>query len=145
MYTIIREGEGKNIKIHVKTYQKMQGFMEACLLLLLYNEPGHGYGLIEGLQCFGFTEDNLNISTLYKTLRKMEEDELVVSSWEHGDQGPKKRVYNITDSGKRELEDRVEFLKQRKERIGMLIKRYEQDTGIYKKVMSNINIMDGEH
>jgi DNA-binding PadR family transcriptional regulator len=116
----------KYSKLCEKSYQKMQGFMEVCLLVLLYKESGHGYGLIEQLHHFGFTEENINISTLYKTLRRMEEDKLVVSSWEQGDQGPQKRVYYITDSGKHELENWVVFLKLRKERISKLINRYEQ-------------------
>ncbi|MDD2427100.1 MAG: helix-turn-helix transcriptional regulator [Eubacteriales bacterium] len=111
-----------------KNFQKMQGFMEVCLLLLLYKESGHGYGLIEGLSYFGFTEENLNLSTLYKTLRRMENDGLVRSLWEMGDQGPKKRVYDITDLGRQELEDWVDFLRLRVERIGKVIDRYEKIT-----------------
>lgn len=111
-----------------KNFQKMQGFMEVCLLLLLYKEAGHGYGLIEGLHYFGFTKGNLNISTLYKTLRRMEEDGLVKSLWERGDQGPRKRVYDISDLGKQELDNWVDFLKLRVERIDKVIDTYEKIT-----------------
>ena len=104
----------------------MQGFLDVCLLVLLTKEPGHGYGLIEGLNQFGFSDENLNISTLYKSLRKMEDDGFVVSSWEEGDQGPKKRIYQISSAGKDELADWVAFLKLRKQRISKLIDSYDE-------------------
>lgn len=127
--TVKKGGNKMNVKyskLCESNYQKMQGFMEVCLLLLLYKEPGHGYGLIEQLSFFGFIEENFNVSSLYRTLRKMEKDGLVISSWLEGSQGPKKRVYNITDVGKQELETWVVILKLRKERINKLINRYEQ-------------------
>ena len=119
----------KYSKLCEKNFQKMQGFMEVCLLLLLYKESGHGYGLIEGLQHFGFTKENLNISTLYKTLRRMEKDGLVRSLWEKGDQGPRKRVYDISDLGRQELDNWVDFLKLRVERIVKVIDTYEKIAG----------------
>ncbi|HZJ91042.1 MAG: hypothetical protein GXY99_05980 [Clostridiaceae bacterium] len=115
----------KYARLCEKNYQKMQGFLEVCLLLLLYKESGHGYGLIEGLVHFGFLEEGLNISTLYKTLRRMEKDGLVRSFWEIGDQGPQKRVYDITDKGRHELDCWIDILKLRVERIGKVIYGYE--------------------
>ena len=110
-----------NVKHH-----KMERFMEVCLLLLLYKETGHGYGLIEQLPYFGFSEEQLNVSTLYRTLRKMEKEGSVISVWEEGCQGPKKRVYNITDNGKNELNNWIQVLKTRKSMIEKLIYKYER-------------------
>jgi PadR family transcriptional regulator PadR len=107
----------------------MERFMEVCLLLLLYEEAGHGYGFIEQLSYFGFSEEQLNVGTLYRTLRKMEKEGSVISVWEEGGQGPKKRVYKITDNGKRELGNWIQFLKDRKARIDKLIKKYESSIG----------------
>ena len=106
-------------------HYKMERFLEVCILLLLYKETGHGYGLIEQLSYFGSSEERINVSTLYRTLRNMEKERLVVSNWEEGGQGPKKRVYNITDSGQKELVSWIEALKGRKARIEKLINRYE--------------------
>jgi len=107
---------------------KMQRFLEVCLLLLLYDEAGYGYGLIEQLTYFGFSKDELNISTLYRTLRKMENDGLVSSLWVEGGQGPKKRVYEITKSGKMKLTQWVKILEIRKARIEKLILKYKDKT-----------------
>ncbi len=105
---------------------KMERFLEVCLLLLLYDEIGYGYGLIEGLSFFGFTVNELNVSTLYRTLRKMEKENLVISSWEAGGPGPKRRVYKITGNGKNELDQLIKILKVRKSRIESLIIKYDE-------------------
>ena len=106
-------------------HHKMERFLEVCLLLLLYDEVGYGYGLIEQLAFFGFKEEELNVSTLYRTLRKMEREEWVTSLWEEGGSGPKRRVYKITEDGKRELAQWIMILKARRARISKLIDRYE--------------------
>jgi PadR family transcriptional regulator PadR len=104
---------------------KMERFLEVCLLLLLYDEVGYGYGLIENLAFFGFSQDEINMSTLYRTLRKMENENLVTSKWEEGGPGPKRRVYEITETGKEELDQWIKILKVRKARIEKLIGRYD--------------------
>lgn len=109
------------------------------MLLLLYDEIGYGYGLIEQLTSFGFSEDDLNVSTLYRTLRKMEKEGLVTSLWEGGGQGPKRRVYEITENGKRNLEQWIKILEIRKARIEKLILKYEDKTK-FERRMQNENI-----
>ena len=103
----------------------MERFLEVCLLLLLYDEIGYGYGLIEQLASFGFSETDLNLSSMYRTLRKMEKEGLVTSLWEDSGQGPRKRVYEITIDGKNELDQWIRILKIRKSRIESLINKYE--------------------
>lgn len=100
-------------------------FMEISLLLLLMQEESHGYTLAERLADFGFSKDELNIGTLYRTLRKMEKDSYVISKWQEGGQGPKKRVYQITDKGRNMLEQFIEMLKIRKKMIEKLIDDYD--------------------
>lgn len=105
---------------------KMERFLEVCLLLLLYDNVGYGYGLIEQLEDFGFTAEDLNVSTLYRTLRQMESRGQVVSSWSEGGPGPRRRVYELTPEGKADLETWVLRLEMRKARIEKVIERYEQ-------------------
>lgn len=106
----------------------MERFMEICLLLLLCQETSHGYTLAEQLNDFGFSKEDLNMGSLYRTLRKMEKDALVSSCWEEGKQGPKKRVYQITEAGKASLKNWIVLLKKRRKRISKLINYYEKRT-----------------
>ncbi len=71
------------------------------LLLLLAEEPGHGYDLIERVRSFGFEN---RAGSLYRELRRLEDDGLVTSFWEASQtRGPARRVYELTFDGRRAL------------------------------------------
>jgi poly-beta-hydroxybutyrate-responsive repressor len=57
----------------------------------------YGYELMERATAFGF--EAMNPGTLYRTLRQMEKDGIVESSWETSKGGPARRMYSITDTG----------------------------------------------
>jgi len=104
---------------------RAERFLEVCLLLLLYRDAGYGYGLLEQLALFGFNADTLNMSTLYRTLRKLESRSLVTSAWEDGGPGPRRRVYLITENGRQDLDQWIEVLLARKQRIETVITEYQ--------------------
>jgi PadR family transcriptional regulator PadR len=81
---------------------RMRGFVQPRLLLQLVKKPAHGYELMEALSAAA-DDPAPDPGTLYRTLRALEEDELVRSAWETGESGPARRVYELTDQG-------VEFL-----------------------------------
>lgn len=107
------------------THSKTGRFMEACLLCLLMEEPSHGYSLIDKLDQFGLDKDNINISVIYRNLRSMENKALIKSSWTDSEQGPKKRIYSITEKGEIALDNWILLLRNRKERIISIINKYE--------------------
>jgi PadR family transcriptional regulator, regulatory protein PadR len=75
-----------------------RGFLIAYILLLLSLQRAHGYFIEQYLKGLGLL--NVELSNLYRTLRQLESAGLVTSSWEHGADGPARRVYSITDSGR---------------------------------------------
>lgn len=105
--------------------QKMRHFLEVSLLLLLFRSQSHGYELAEKLSEFGFKEDDLKISTVYRALRKMEDKDLVVSSWSSNYGARAKRIYKISDAGKMHLTQWIDILKFRKSQIETLIDAYD--------------------
>jgi len=104
---------------------RMEHFMEICILCLLTEGEDHGYALAERLEEFGFEGGASSIGSLYRTLRKMEASGLVCSQWSESDQGPRKRIYRICGQGREELAEWIGILRQRRQRIGQLIGRYE--------------------
>jgi PadR family transcriptional regulator, regulatory protein PadR len=68
------------------------------VLLAVSLKRGHGYLIEEYLRGIGFVE--LEMSTLYRTLRQLEKDGLLASEWEPGPAGPARRVYSLTDAGR---------------------------------------------
>jgi len=68
------------------------------VLLAISLQRSHGYLIEEYLRAAGFL--GLEMSTLYRTLRQLEKDGLLHSSWEPGPSGPARRVYSLTDVGR---------------------------------------------
>src|SRR5215467_6059778 len=71
------------------------------VLLLLREWSSYGYDLMKALSNFGFVM--LNPGPLYRVLRQMEKDGLVLSSWDTSGQGPARRLYSITEAGEKYL------------------------------------------
>src|SRR4028118_333587 len=65
-------------------------------LVLLRQWNSYGYELMERSVELGF--ETVNPGTVYRTLRKMEKDELCESKWETSCGGPARRMYSITDA-----------------------------------------------
>jgi PadR family transcriptional regulator PadR len=67
------------------------------VLLAVSLQRAHGYAIEDYLRGFGLF--GITMSTLYRTLRQMERDGFLESTWEPGPTGPARRVYTITDTG----------------------------------------------
>ncbi len=78
-------------------------FLEPCLLLLVYYREIHGYELAEGLKAFGFEQNPVDMSTIYRLLRELEDRGFVSSRWDTSNAGPARRVYQTTEEGERYL------------------------------------------
>lgn len=121
------EGMAKgDLEFCSEQHNKSGRFIEACLLLLLKEESSYGYNLMERLSEFNFLENSVNISMIYRNLRSMEKRTLVKSSWIEGDQGPKKRIYELTSQGEIELEKWMDVLKFRKTQLQLIIEKHEK-------------------
>lgn len=105
---------------------RMERFMEPCLLLSLRGRRAHGYELTEKLKAFGFEGTSADMATLYRTLRHLEEQGVVVSAWEEGSQGPPKRVYELTEAGQALLRDWVRTIKANRSRLDRFLSAYEE-------------------
>ena len=63
---------------------------------------------------------------VYRTLRCMEEEGLVCSSWETPDRGAARRLYEITPEGRERLEGWLLTIKKEKEALEALLESYEK-------------------
>jgi DNA-binding PadR family transcriptional regulator len=74
----------------------------AHLLLLLAEQPRHGYELAESLRVSEY--EGITTSTVYRELAKLEEDGLVRSFWQSSQvRGPARHMYELTDAGRDDL------------------------------------------
>jgi poly-beta-hydroxybutyrate-responsive repressor len=101
-------------------------FLQPCLLLMLTRGDAHGYRLLDELDEFGFNPDRFDPSLIYRALREMESGGWVTSRWDDDSQGPRRKVYQITQEGKDYLELWVADLHRTRDEIDALIEAYEQ-------------------
>jgi poly-beta-hydroxybutyrate-responsive repressor len=87
-----------------------RNWLVPAALLTLREANSYGYELMERTAKFGF--EAMNPGTLYRTLRRMEEEGLCESKWETTRGGPARRVYTITDAGAAYLDSWAEALEQ---------------------------------
>lgn len=75
-----------------------RSWLQPFLLLALEQWQSHGYELIRRMSAFGF--ETLDRGSVYRTLRQLEKDGLVVSGWDTSKDGPARRLYSLTDAGR---------------------------------------------
>src|SRR5918912_997109 len=99
-----------------------KNFARPCLLLLLAESPAHGYELIDRLRPFGFEMGDP--ASVYKSLRQMEAEGLVTSSWELSSRGPARRVYALSSDGRDLLEAWARPLEANRAILAVFLERY---------------------
>jgi PadR family transcriptional regulator PadR len=105
--------------------RRMVRFMEPVLLLLLHHGPAHGYTLLEQLAPFGVAA--CDPSVVYRALREMEDQSLVVSAWDElQTQGPPRRVYRLTAAGDEVLAFYIRDLEETRAQIDGLLQSYRR-------------------
>jgi len=72
-------------------------FLTPWLLLLIRSLSMHGYQLMQTMTMLGLTA--FDPTTVYRTLRRLEKEGLIISDWKTGEAGPAKRVYSLTEVG----------------------------------------------
>src|SRR5947209_13080281 len=106
-----RNGQDEqNEKQNSATEAWSRNWMVPVLLLMLREWNSYGYELMEKMAKFGLS--TMNAGTFYRTLRQMEKDGMVSSSWDTSEGGPARRMYSITEAGERYLNYWAESLDQ---------------------------------
>lgn len=82
--------------------QNPRMLVQPFLLLALEQWQSHGYELVRRLSAFGF--EALDRGSVYRILRQLERDGLVISGWDTSNDGPARRLYSLTDAGRSYLE-----------------------------------------
>jgi poly-beta-hydroxybutyrate-responsive repressor len=93
-----------------KIEARPRNWITPVALVLLKEKSSYGYELMERLEQFSF--EQISAGTLYRTLRRMEQEGLCKSEWERSGGGPARRMYSITESGEAYLAAWAQACKQ---------------------------------
>ncbi len=78
--------------------QLRKGILELAVMGVLYREKHYGYSLVRALTETGSI--SLKEGTIYPILARLDRDGLVRSEWVESDQGPPRKYYALTSSGR---------------------------------------------
>lgn len=93
------------------------------LRILKEKEKSYGYEIAECLSQYALTDAKIEGAALYRTLRTLEANGYVSSTWEAGD-GPSRRNYSLTRSGHVHLRDWADLL----ESLGKAMIEFSRET-----------------
>lgn len=94
--------------------------LEPALLVMLQKGPAHGYALAEQVATLGLS--GFSLRRVYRALQTMEQLGWIVSTWDaERAQGPPRRVYALTEEGKRVLEQWMADLRESRAVIDRLL------------------------
>ncbi len=105
---------------------KRERYMQPSILLTLYVAPAYGYQLIQNIQTYGFVEGNAPPGMIYRHLRQLEDDGLVLSEWKTDETGPAKRMYQLTEEGREMLSIWAAYMEKQAETLATFVKRYRE-------------------
>jgi len=102
--------------------KSLDRFLRPAVLAALQAEKSHGYDLVRRLATMDiFSDAPPDASGVYKTLRVMEKEGLVVSTLDSGGGGPARRNYALTPQGKACLRQWSTTLRKYREQLDMLL------------------------
>jgi len=98
-------------------------FLYPSLLLLLAEEPRHGYRLVDALLRLGFGP--VDRPSIYRALGDLEADGLL-HSWEASPKaGSTRQIYGVTEDGYRRLSDWMGVVTAERAALEAVLKRYD--------------------
>lgn len=103
-----------------------RNLLTSWLLLLLRNWTAHGYQLIQTLMTMGL--GMVDPATVYRTLRQLESEGLIQSTWDAGASGPARRMYTLTDAGEEYLKVWADQLEQYQSVLSRFFELYQSNT-----------------
>lgn len=96
--------------------------IQPAILTILANESLCGYQLVQRIAENPILKGQKPDTTgVYRMLKKMKDNNLVISNWNTSDAGPAKRVYKLTDKGKECLHNWIYTLEHYRKTIGELL------------------------
>ncbi len=78
----------------------LKGILEGCILEIIQDQNTYGYGILEILKKYGFSE--ITEGTIYPLLIRLEKQGVLLSELKCSPLGPKRKYYTLTEKGQKE-------------------------------------------
>ncbi len=102
--------------------------LRIALLVLLKERDDHGYALYGRMQSMGFATPSP--TRMYRLLRTLDKEGLVIASWELSERGPARRIYALTAQGDRYLRESMPAMSAERDALRDVL-------GLYRKLVKH--------
>ena len=106
-----------------------KSWLKFLILRVLFEKPTYGYDIIQKIEEISYGRHKIKSGTMYTTLRRMEKEKLVTSSWKKNTSGPNQRQYMVTNQGKNYLKNYLQMIIERKKMIDGMATFYYKHFG----------------
>jgi PadR family transcriptional regulator PadR len=89
--------------------QLKRGLLDLFVLLTLYQKSLYPSEIIENLKTSGI---NMPEGTLYPLLNRLKNDQYLTYKWEESTGGPPRKYFQITDSGKVLIQEKLSLVQE---------------------------------
>jgi PadR family transcriptional regulator len=107
----------------VDTSQLLKGVLDLAVLAVLERADGYGYEVLRGLRAAGLEE--VGDASVYGTLRRLYRGGALTSYVVASEEGPHRRYYGITDTGKTQLSEARTTWAEFSHTVGLLLEETE--------------------
>ena len=113
-----RDADGNPIHRGWNPTAARRRWIEPFVLAMLARGDSYGYAILGRLEEMSVSNGPLDVGLVYRTLRDLERDGLVSSTWAEESAGPRRRAYELTEDGQRALDDWAVVMRERARLIG---------------------------
>jgi PadR family transcriptional regulator, regulatory protein PadR len=112
-----------------------KNYLMAWLLVMLKDQNLHGYEIMKELKIkFDVVADP---GTIYRALRQLEREGFISSWWDAKDQGPARRIYTVTPSGRDALRLWSVVLEQYRSNLDQFFRLYATQQEMTAKTLTS--------
>ena len=104
-------------------------WLQFLILRIICEKSTYGYQIIKSIEEISQGRHIIKSGTMYTTLRRMEKEGLLKSSWKKNESGPDSREYEITKKGEEYLKTWLEMIIERKKMMNGMIEFYKKHFG----------------
>ncbi len=105
--------------------QMPRRFLLPSIMLLLAEQPSHGYALLQQLVNMGAAEKRLPLPIVYRELLQLEGKRMAAFSFAKPEgRGPARKVYHLTEKGRKELSSWADSMQDVRNFIDVFQTRY---------------------
>jgi len=105
--------------------QLLRGVLDAAVLAVVQRQDGYGYDVVRRLRAGGLAD--VGDASVYGTLRRLYRGGALTSYVVASDEGPHRRYYGITDSGRTQLAQARETWTEFVHAVGVLLEESDAE------------------